>query len=252
MKKVTWMSRIALTAFILCISVCLTRNTFANQTLYFTASIGTPYHNADNSGFEDRLIKEVFRSLGYDVKIDFVPSERALINLDKGLDDGALARVEGVTHVYPNIIQIPEKALDREIVLFTRYSKFTPTGWDSLKPYNVAYIRGWKILENKIHSAQSITRVKDGDTLFKLLDRDHTDLIVYIRWGGLYEIQKLGLKNITLLEPPLATLPHYFLLNKKHADLAQAAAKKLESMKKDGSYQRIFDETVGTLRTRIK
>ena len=115
--------------------------------LRFSSSVGMPFTNPENNGFEDQLLKELFRRLARNVVVKFVPAERAMLNLDQGLDDGCLSRITGLTKTYPNIRQIPEMSLERDFVVFSKRSDIVVKGWQSLKPYHVAFITGWKILE---------------------------------------------------------------------------------------------------------
>ena len=48
-----------------------------------------------------------------------------------------------------------------------------------------------------------------------------------------------------LIQPPLAQREMFMYLHKKHKALVNKAAQALSSMKRDGSYQRIFDQTLG-------
>lgn len=219
----------------------------AEPALKFSASVGMPFTNPENTGFEDRLVKEIFKRLGYEVKVNFVPAERALRNLNDGLDDGALGRTKGILKKYTNIRQLPEKAFDRDFMVFTRAKSFIPKNWESLSPYNIGIITGWKILENNIKKAKSIVKVKDGNQLFQLLDNNRVDIIIYNRWGGLFLAKKMGLSEIKILEPPLVKAPHYFNLSKKHENLISPANDELRKMKLDGTYDKIVKETLAPL-----
>lgn len=215
--------------------------------LRFNSSVGMPFTNPENTGFEDLLLKEIFRRLDRDVVVKFVPAERAMLNLDQGLDDGCLSRINGLEKTYPNIKQIKEISLERDFMAFSKSSDLGLPGWKSLKPFNVAFIRGWKILERNVTEAKTITQVKDGEQLFRLLANDRVDVVIYNRWGGLQMLKQLGIQGVQLNEPSLISVPHYFYLNKKHAQLAPAAAKALKGMKNDGTYQRIVEATLNPL-----
>lgn len=225
----------------------MSRTALAEETLHFSASVGMPFSNAENSGFEDRLVKTLFGRLGYQVEVHFVPAERALRSLNEGIDDGALGRVGGILTKYESIRQIPEKAFDRDFMVFTRSVDFVPSGWESLAPYNVGIITGWKILENNIEDAKSLVKAKDGAQLFELLAAGRVDVVIYNRWGGLQHLKETHTRGVKLLEPPLVSAAHYFNLNKKYENLLEDAAKVLRDMKEDGAYQRIFDETLAPL-----
>ena len=178
------------------------------------------------------------------MKIVQLPSERALVNADEGIDDGNFARVEGLDKQYPNLIQVPEEITRFEFVAFSRGMKFKTEKWDSLKPYNVGIITGWKILEANITGTKSLTKVADEKMLFSLLKQDRADIVVYDRRQGRVVLKKLKMDYINILEPPLAVKSMYPYLNKKHKDLVPKLTETLRAMKKDGTYQKIVDEVL--------
>lgn len=208
-----------------------------------------PFATPDGSGFEDRLAREIYRRLGIAVEISSAPSARALVLLNEGQEDGSLARNPGMSERFPNLVQYSEHALTREYVVFAKRGDIEPDGWHSLRPYNVGIVNGWKILERNITDTRSMTKASDGEHLFRLLQEDRVDLVVFNRWGGLQLVKDLGLTDVALIEPPLARRDVYFYLHKKHAELAVKASETLREMKRDGTYRQIFEETLAPLLT---
>ena len=92
-----------------------------------------------------------------------------------------------------------------------------------------------------------MTKANDGEHLFRMLQHDRVDLVVFNRWGGLQLIKDLGLTDVEMIGPPLARRDVYFYLHKKHAELAVKASETLREMKRDGTYRRIFEETLAPL-----
>ena len=131
-------------------------------------------------------------------------------------------------------------------MIYSAGPKFTVSNWESLEPYSVGYIIGWQILEKNITITNKVTKVKNPRQLFSLIQNKRIDLIIYERWGGLWWLKKLGM-NIKPLKPHLAKRELYLYLNKKHKHLIPLVAQALVEMKKDGTYQRIFDETLSIL-----
>lgn len=208
-----------------------------------------PFARPDGSGFEDRVAREIYRRLGIEVEITSAPSARALVLLNEGHEDGSLARNPGMSERFPNLLQFSEHALTREYVVFAKRRDIEPDGWQSLQPYDVAIVNGWKILERNITGTRSMTKAADGEHLFRLLQNDRVDLVVFNRWGGLQLVKDLGLTDVALVEPPLARRDVYFYLHKKHAALAVEASEMLREMKRDGTYRQIFEETLAPLLT---
>lgn len=206
-----------------------------------------PMANPDFTGFEELLAKEVYHRIGIAIALAHVPSARVLRNANEGIDDGILSRVGGMDALFPNLVQFREKVMDRQYVAFTRRDDITVAGWHSLKAYHVAFINGWKIFGRNVTDAKSITRVRTPEQLFLLLRHDRADVVLISRWAGLHQVKDLGLTNVRVLEPPLATKEVFFYTNKKHAAVIPRASAALKAMKEDGTYQRIFEETLGRL-----
>lgn len=218
----------------------------ATEKLVFNSGSSSPFCGQDGSGFNGRIVKEVFRRLNIETETIYLPAERSLINANKGIEDGVIARVKGMEKKYPNLIRVPEKVMDFEFVAYTNNIDITVDGWDSFKPFEVAFIKGWKLLETHLPHAKRIYKVKGPMQLFGLLESDRVQVIIYERWGALWWIKELK-ADVTLLEPPVAKREMFMYLHKSHVHLVPRASKALADMKKDGTYQRIFDETLSVL-----
>lgn len=219
----------------------------AAPTLVLSTSVGPPFTTAQRDGFLDRIMAEAFRRAGSSVQIVATESsERALINANNGLDDGVVPRIKGLDATYPNLVRVPEKVFDNDFVALALHFEFATPDWQSLAPYQVAYMIGWKIFDQNLAGRRDTTQVKDAAQLFRLLLQDRTDLILYERWQGLWQAHHLGLP-IKIMEPPLARQEMFCYLNKTHAALVPKVSAALAEMKRDGSYQRIFDAVLTPL-----
>lgn len=218
-----------------------------SQTIVLNTDDGPPHSTDDHTGICDRIMTEAFKRMGIKLKIVNLPSERAMINANEGGDDGTYSRVEGLDKQYPNLIRVSEEITRFEFVAFTRKAAFKTTGWDSLKPYNVGIITGWKILENNIVGAKSLTKVRDEQILFSLLLTGKVDLVVYDRQQGKVVLKQTAAEGVRALEPPLAVKGMYPYLHKRHAELVPKLEQTLRAMKKDGTFKRIVAETLRTL-----
>jgi len=213
-----------------------------------TITLGTenypPISNIYETGFEDLIAKEMFRRIGVKVILNFNPSERVLYNANVGIDDGILTRVGGIEKKYTNLVPLNESLFTADYVAFSHNKNIKISGWNSLAPLNIGIITGWKLLERNITSAKSLIRVKSAKQLFALLGSGRVDVIVFSRFPGLQMIRDQGLTGVTALEPPLAQRKRFFYLNKKNKALVPRATKALKAMKADGTYQKIFNQTI--------
>jgi polar amino acid transport system substrate-binding protein len=207
-----------------------------------TASAGHP-------GFLNELAREAFRRAGVQVEVTAVPTERSLINVNAGLDDGDIFRVAGVEAAYPNVVRIPEKTIDNDFIAYTKLPGVQIRDWVDLQPYSVAYATGWKPYERNVKNVKELTTTPSIHELFPLLEKGRADVILMDRWQGQWVVHEMGYQ-LKPLEPPLARFEMFMYLNKKHAALVPKVAQALRDMKADGSFKRIFDATLKPLDTR--
>ncbi len=221
----------------------------ADQRLVLSTGVLAPYTTPERQGFLDLLVPAIFRELGREAELLIYPTatERGVLNANEGVDDGLAMRVAGLEQQYPNLIRVPEPIIINEFVALSTRHRFATTGWDSLQPYAVGYILGWKVFEQNVPRARDRTLVRDADQLFTLLARERADVVLYERWQALAKTRALGLP-VQVLEPPLARTPMYIYLHKRHAELVPRVAQALGKLKQNGSYARIHDATLGKIR----
>lgn len=218
--------------------------------LRINTGVGAPYIQADHKGFLDRLMPEIFRRIGIDAQaVGYAASERAMINANNGIDDGMAMRIKGLEATYPNLVRVEEKIIDNDFVAYSIHHRFDTTGFDTLKPYQVGYIIGWKVFEAPLRSNPAVTLVQDANQLFTLLEKDRTDVVLFERWQGNWLVRERGIPARLLL-PPLVTTEMYMYLHKKHAHLLGRVTEALRAAKADGSYRRIHEQTLPRLEGR--
>lgn len=198
-----------------------------------------PLSTSEQTGMLDAIVKEAFSRIGLHADIVQLPSERSLLNANQGVTDGDLVRIDGLDKSYENLVKVPEKTCDFDFVAFTKSEGVQlAAGWDSLKPYSVGIITGWKILEDNVHS-RILTKVDSPEALFTLLEKDRVDMIIYNRHEGYGVITKMKLVGVNVVEPPLESREMFLYLNKRHHDIVDGLAESLREMKMDGTFSEI-------------
>jgi len=219
----------------------------AQPTMTISSAVFPPFTTQANDGFEDRLIPEMYRRAGFASDVRRLPGQRGLLMVEDGYMDSTFSRVRGITRHYKHLVQMDEPTFRRDFVVFSKNRELNIENWDSLRPLSIAIMNGWKILEWNIKQYKSLNKVKDAHQLFQLLDSGRVDAVVYARYSGLYLIDKLGVNDIFIVGKPLASKDMCVILNDKHRALLPQLNQILRSMKKDGSYQKIFNQTIGKL-----
>lgn len=214
------------------------------EPLRLNSGVGSPYFKPDRTGFIDLIVPEIFRRIGVEAEgLQYAASERAMINANNGVDDGVVLRIRGLEKIYPNLVLVNEKIIDNEFVAYAKQVKFATTSFATLKDRQVGYINGWKIFESNLPAGTAVTKVQDASQLFSLIEKERIDVALYERWQGNQIIQTADGK-IGMLTPPLATSEMFIYLHRKHAHLAEAAARALRDMKADGTWRRIATQSL--------
>lgn len=245
-NKIDFISlRSALNALLLIsLSILPLGSAFSQPTIVLNTAFSSPISNASQTGFADEVLTEAFRRIGYQLETVQLPAERALINANRGIDDGDLLRVAGLQKKYPNLIQVPEKIMAMDLVLFTKNNpSFYVDGWQSIKSYSIAIISGWKIMETNFGQFGDQIEIIKTDNIeqsLSLLMKDRVDFIAYSRWSGLAYLKEQGINGVSLLSPPLVSPAFYTYLHKKHKNIVPELATAIRQMKYDGSMHAIY------------
>jgi polar amino acid transport system substrate-binding protein len=193
-----------------------------------------------------RLVEEIAARNGVVVERNTPPVARSLTNVNDGIGDGDGPRIAGLSAHYPNLIRVDEPFGDFVFGAFARSGDIRVKGWSSLAPLNVAYIHGWKIFEDHVKETKSTARVRTAQQLFQLLDADRADVALMTEMGGYAVIGEMKLEGIRFIKPPLAVMPNYLYLNRRHQKLASRFAETLRKMKRDGTYDRLYREIIAS------
>jgi polar amino acid transport system substrate-binding protein len=195
--------------------------------LVLDTAFQAPLHRADQTGLLDRFLIKAFAAIGRRVRIQWLPGERALINADLGIEDGDAMRIAGLNRRYSavasHLVEVPAKLCDMDFVAFARDPSVRVDGWGSLARYNIALVRGYKILETHTGPANRI-EVDNAAQLFGLLKRGRADVGLIDEVTGLGTLRALRLTGIHVVGRPLLVMPGYLYLNQRYRALVAPLA----------------------------
>lgn len=230
-----------LTTCLLCLFLTLALPLRARgaEALVLSTADPAPFSRPGGAGTNDHIVLEAFQRLGIRLRLERLTAERALKNVDQGTDDGVYARIAGMERQYPNMVMVPEPVCEFLFTAFTKDPALTVRRWEDLKPLNVGFINGWKIVEANVGGARSVQRTRDGEMLFAMLDFGRADVVVMELYSGLELIRSKGYQGMRALNPPLERRDMHLYLNKRHADLVPRLDAALREMKRDGTMERL-------------
>lgn len=229
---------------ILIVSVLLTSPVSAEEFFKINTSIKPPYSTLDEDGAIDQLLEELFKRAGFKMELVRLPPARALQMINTGQSDAEVPRILGMSKSYPNMVVVPESFIDYHFVALTCRKDISIKSWNSLANFEVGYIIGWKIFEQNVPSTALVTKLATPKQLLHMVARNRINIALYERHAGTYLANELGIDCLHEPGPPLATVPMYLYVNKRHADKVNLLTNKLRSMKKDGTYQRILSRAL--------
>lgn len=233
----------------ICISTLFSpTQTFATteKTLVINSGSSVPLAINNDSGFYMVLIQELFDRLKIKVKTIHLPSSRSLKNVAQGIDDGVIARVKGIEKKSPNLIRVPEKVIDLEFVAYTNDANIKIEKWSDLKPYNVAYIRGWKIFDKNVTAYKSLVRAKDSKQMIGLLKNHRVDVVLYQDIPAKYILKKMDY-HPHKQTPALASREMYIYMHKRHIKLVPLIQNELKKIKSDGTYNSLYKQHIADI-----
>lgn len=237
-----------LAVFLVISVVCLPYVSEAAEDLYIlNTSTGEPYTTPDETGFQDVLIAELFSRIGKKARVErYDASARALHNANINVDHGVAMRIKGLEQKFPNLVMVPESIITNDFVAYSRGLDLVTDSWESLKPYSIIYIHGWQIFDRNLSFHTNTTTVTSPRQMFGMVNLDRADIALYERWQGMWHAGHSSPK-IVVHEPPLAYVDMYIYMHIAHRDLVPSLSEALAGMKADGSYQAIFEKTLGVL-----
>lgn len=211
----------------------------AENPFIMTTSVSAPLYFEDGSGLYNLLVAEIFKRLGIEYELVWLPSQRSLAFTNNGTDDGNIARTAGIEKKFTNLIRVPEKVFDFEFMAYTKSPVIDIDDWSSLQPYAVGIINGWKIVERNVNDAKLVTPVNNYEQLLTLLDKERVDVAILDRVMGGWKLKQLGF-DLAAIEPPIVRKPMFIYVHKKHVQLVPEIARVVIEMKKDGTFREIF------------
>lgn len=228
------------TLIFLALGVFFTGAVHAQTALSLISSFDEPVTTPDGDGVLDLVYKELGRRLNITITVDRLKaSERVLLNANSGVDDGIVGGVPGLEKIYPKLIRIPVPIYHYEMVVLSSGVDFKVAGKESIIPYDIGIVRGWKILEKIAVGAHSVTSVDEIEDLLGMLEKKRIEIALFEKSQALFIIKKMGLKEIKILQPNLLEGDWYLYLNNKHKDLIPKITAELLKMYKDGTIKDI-------------
>ena len=203
----------------------------ARDTMVFVT-----YSDSDtpNIVFARAVLTEAYNRLGIDIEVRYLPGYRMFKKANNGDVDGLLFNVPDLGPAYPGLIRVNSPVFYSHVVAFTRNESIKITDWESLKPYQVGYVRGFLLVKERTKHVQTDV-LDEQENMMLMLAHGRIDVAVDTYLTGIFTINKLGLLGIKAISPALEQFASFHYLHKKHADLVPQIEIVLSTMEKEGA-----------------
>jgi polar amino acid transport system substrate-binding protein len=191
------------------------------------------------------LYTEAFRRMGHPFKIEYHPDVRTIINANSGKADGTCGRIYEFTAdgKNPNLIRVDEPVTEFKSIAWTFNSSLGINGWESLKGFKCAYVRGNKYLESdlsKYVSEDDIFVAQDAVHALRLLLSGRVEIYIEMDALGAMIKSMYEFKHEPIMNSGQVTeINVYPYLHKQNVNLVPLLETTLKAMKADGAFDKI-------------
>ena len=208
---------------------------------------------APESDLIENLIREVSKHSKINIDYQSLPNKRSLIQANTGAVDGEAARILEINKYYPNLLPIPVQIHSIDLIAITN-RQMTLSKPSDLSKYNVGVIHGMKIavLMAEKNRPISLFKAPDHTTLINMLAANRLDVVITNKMGLFTSLDKIKKHKFFMTKEPLLSRSLYMQLHKKNKEYIPIFKKALESMHKDGTYQKFQDDFYRPYHKRLK
>lgn len=193
----------------------------------------------ENSGIESiylPILQAAYRKLDMQLFVKHAPPERSLFESNLGRVDGEAARLVAIEKKANNLIRVPTPLGAINTHAFSKSLDTPITSWDSLKPYTIIVLLGYKHAEKMSRGIRRIF-AHNPEQAMMLLHKGKADFAVLPLLDGLAALKTQNLTSITVQSSPIESNQLYHYLHREKAHLAPKLNKVLKGMELAGDLE---------------
>jgi ABC-type amino acid transport substrate-binding protein len=182
------------------------------------------------------ILPKIYKNIGINIFITPLPGKRAQFVANNGYHAGEIMRIwtYGLENV--NTVRVPTPYYYLETMPFIlKKSNIVIKHKKDLSKYRLSKIRGVKHTNNITKGMHDIYEMSNSKEMFKLLVSGKVDVVLTNTLDGNLTLKELGYADIiTPMKSPLAVLPLYHYIHKKHVELVPLIDKEIKRLKNSG------------------
>ncbi|MBF0470343.1 MAG: transporter substrate-binding domain-containing protein [Gammaproteobacteria bacterium] len=184
------------------------------------------------------VLTEAYQPLAIPIELSEQPADRALKMADAGIVDGEAGRLSVVENITRNLIRVPVPIFHMRAFAYSKSGQLPINGYDSLAPYRIAVLRGYK---QALKMTQGMQReiVDDYQQLRGLLENGRVDVVILTEVDALNTFGELLGTTIHPIQPPINQGEMYHYLHQSHQALLPRITASLQKMEQSGRIREI-------------
>jgi len=188
------------------------------------------------------VLTEAYARIGVKMSAEVMSGDLALRASTTRDADGEVHRIDGITHQFPTLRQIPIPINYIELAVFSHDPTLKPREWLDLDTMTVGIVRGILAAERATRKL-NVRRVDTYPELINLLNRDEVEAIIAPRIEIELALAAGEAAAGTVLNGVLDTHLLYHYLHQDQAELARSIEPVLKAMLMSGEVTRLRNKT---------
>ncbi len=141
-------------------------------------TVASSVNNSAMTRMIEHRLKTAYQTLGYQLRVQYLPAGRSLIMSNKGEFDGELFRIKSITEEYPNLLRVPVALTQLELFAFVREpAAIDFQHWQQNEKLRIGYVRGFKMAEQYHCRGQKIA-VTTTEQAVAMLQQGKVDILL--------------------------------------------------------------------------
>ena len=214
----------------------------ADNTLTIATSVKT---NTLSFRVGEKVLSHLSLQLKVPLKLVHIPADRASHLFNLGKIDAEFSRAALYQQIRSTAIKAQEPISKLPLYVFTADKRFTVNGWQSLRPYRILTIKGWVYTKKSLVGFDTV-EVESPFQALRMLKAGRADLFVtdMLSVNSLRNDLEFNQGDIIRLDNPVTVLNTYTFFLAKHTAIAKAYSEALITLKREGTYQQILQDTL--------
>lgn len=187
------------------------------------------------------VLPQIYKNIGVEIYIEPLPAKRAQFVAKTGVKDGEIMRIWTYGNENKATIRVPTPYYYLETMPFFLKGKgINISSKAQLSKYTLARVRGVKHTNNITQGMTDVYEMNSTENMFKLLKLGRVDVVLTNTLDGNLILEKLGYDNVISMEKPLAVLPLYHYVHKRHKNLVPLINKEISRLKSTGELAKMI------------